>query len=102
MWGIRTLSWHASLGLEAELVRGGPYRFTRNPQYVGDMALLAGFGLACNSLATWALCALGIACFAMAPFVEEPWLRREYGEPYERYRRRVPRFLGLPRRSDGP
>lgn len=53
LWGIAHLSWHPSLGLEAELVRSGPYRWTRNPQYVGDIALLAGWGIFCNSLATW-------------------------------------------------
>lgn len=96
LWGIRHLSWHASLGLEAELVRSGPYRWTRNPQYVGDSVMLVGWGIVFNSLHAWILCALGIAWFAMAPWAEEPWLRAQYGEPYDRYRREVPRFLGAP------
>lgn len=94
LWGIRHLSWHASLGLDAELVRTGPYRWTRNPQYVGDIVMLVGWGIVFNSLHTWILCALGIAWFAMAPIAEEPWLREQYGEPYEDYRRQVPRFVG--------
>lgn len=96
LWGIRHLSWHASLGLEAELVRSGPYRWTRNPQYVGDMVMLVGWGILFNSRRAWILCLLGIAWFALAPRAEEPWLRELYGEPYERYRREVPRFLGRP------
>ena len=95
LWGIRHLSWHASLGLEHELVRSGPYRWTRNPQYVGDIVMLVGWGIVFNSLWAWILCLLGIAWFAAAPFAEEPWLRARYGEAYERYRRKVPRFLGL-------
>jgi protein-S-isoprenylcysteine O-methyltransferase Ste14 len=102
LWGIRHLSWHASLGLEAELVRTGPYRWTRNPQYVGDIVMLVGWGIVFNSLATWILCALGIAWFATAPISEEPWLREQYGEPYEDYRREVPRFLGRPGAARGP
>lgn len=94
LWGIRHLSWHASLGLDHELVRSGPYRWTRNPQYVGDMTMLVGWGIVFNSLEAWVLCALGIAWFALAPIAEEPWLREQYGEPYEDFRRQVPRFLG--------
>lgn len=100
LWGIYHLSWHASLGLEAELVRSGPYRWTRNPQYVGDIAMLAGWAIVFNSLHAGILCALGIAWMAMAPVAEEPWLREQYGEPYERYRREVPRFVGAPAQID--
>jgi protein-S-isoprenylcysteine O-methyltransferase Ste14 len=95
-WGIRELSMHATLGLEAQLIRSGPYRWTRNPQYVGDIALLAGWAILCNSLATWVLCLLGMAWFALAPLIEEPWLREHYGEAYDRYRQQVPRYLGFP------
>jgi protein-S-isoprenylcysteine O-methyltransferase Ste14 len=96
LWSVRWLSWHATLGLEAELVRTGPYRWTRNPQYVGDIVMLVGCGILFNSLYAWVLCALGIAWFALAPRAEEPWLRDQYGEPYEAYRREVPRFVGRP------
>lgn len=97
LWGIRTLSWHASLGLEAELVRAGPYRWTRNPQYVGDIAMLAGWAIVFNSLLAWLLCLLAMAWFALAPVAEEPWLREHYGPAYDDYRRRVPRFFGMRR-----
>jgi protein-S-isoprenylcysteine O-methyltransferase Ste14 len=96
LWGIRHLSWHASLGLEHEFIRTGPYRWTRNPQYVGDIVMLVGWGIVFNSLQAWILCAMGIAWFALTPVAEEPWLREQYGEPYERYRREVPRFVGRP------
>lgn len=101
LWGIRTLGWHQAFGLEGTLVERGPYRVSRNPQYVGDIALLLGWGLLCNSLLTWVLCALGMAWFAVTPFAEEPWLREVYGPPYDAYRRRVPRFLGRPRGDGG-
>jgi protein-S-isoprenylcysteine O-methyltransferase Ste14 len=98
LWGVRTLGIHRTLGLSETLVHAGPYRFTRNPQYVGDIALLLGWAIACNSLPTWIVSALGAAWFALAPFIEEPWLREQYGEAYDAYRRRVPRFLGRPAR----
>src|SRR6516165_10810212 len=40
-WGSRTLSLHTSLGLGGQLIRSGPYRWSRNPQYVGLCAYLA-------------------------------------------------------------
>lgn len=101
LWGIRHLSWHATLGLQAELVRTGPYRWSRNPQYVGDMVMLAGCGIAFGSPQAWILCALGIGWFALTPWAEEPWLREQYGEPYERFCREVPRYLGVARSSEG-
>lgn len=95
LWGIRTVSWHASLGLEAALVRSGPYRWTRNPQYVGDIAMLAGWAVIFGSLLCWLLCLIAMAWFALAPFAEEPWLREHYGPAYDEYRSRVPRYLGF-------
>jgi protein-S-isoprenylcysteine O-methyltransferase Ste14 len=96
LWGVRALGIHRSLGLKDALVETGPYRFTRNPQYVGDIVLLLGWGILCNSLLTWIVSLLGMAWFAVAPFTEEPWLRARYGPAYEGFRRRVPRFLGRP------
>jgi protein-S-isoprenylcysteine O-methyltransferase Ste14 len=94
LWGVRELGARATQGLGGELATTGPYRYSRNPQYVGDIALLLGFGLLCNSALTLAAVALGSVWFALAPFAEEPWLRERLGSPYENYTRRVPRFLG--------
>ena len=52
-WGVRSLSLHTSLGLKGPLVESGAYRYSRNPQYVGDVLFLVGWGLLCNSLLTW-------------------------------------------------
>jgi protein-S-isoprenylcysteine O-methyltransferase Ste14 len=91
---------HRSLGLKEALVEAGPYRFTRNPQYVGDIFLLLGWAIVCNSLQTWVVSILAAVWFALAPFTEELWLREQYGEAYEAYRHRVPRYLGRPRRVE--
>jgi len=93
-WGMATVGVHATLGLEATFVASGPYLWTRNPQYVGDIAALLGWAVLCNSGCTAWVSMLAVACFALAPFTEEPWLRGQYGEAYEAYRHRVPRFFG--------
>jgi Phospholipid methyltransferase len=95
LWGVRTLSAHASLGLGDQLIEKGPYRYTRNPQYVGDIVALGGWVLLADSPAlAWA--GLGASSwFFLAPFAEEPWLRVLFGDAYIKYCRTVPRFLGL-------
>jgi len=95
-WGLRTLGAHASLGLEGEFVLAGPYRWSRNPQYVGDIVALLGYGILCNSIVVLVASLLGASWFVLAPFAEEPWLRQRFGGTYDKYARRVPRFVGIP------
>lgn len=100
LWAVRTLGVHASQGLGGTLVIDGPYGFTRNPQYVADIGMLAGFAVLSNSLYAWITCLLGMAWFFMAPFTEEPWLRENFGAEYDLYIKSVPRFLQLGRLFD--
>lgn len=81
-------------GLEGDLYTDGLYRYTRNPQYVGIFIALSGFTLLTNSV-QFALLAIETAIGTLLlPFAEEPWLEDQYGEDYETYRERVPRFIG--------
>ncbi len=92
-WGVATLGSGNSLGLRRGFVRQGPYRFTRNPQYLGDMFLFLGLSLMANSLYLWVTHSLLILVFLLTPLAEELWLEAQYGEPYRAYRRDAPRFL---------
>ncbi len=93
VWSIRTLSIHLTLGLEGELLTKGPYRYSRNPQYVGDIGLFIGFMLISNSILVSISVIIGIFWFILAPFTEEPWLRERFGATYEEYCQQVPRFI---------
>jgi protein-S-isoprenylcysteine O-methyltransferase Ste14 len=102
-WGTRALTAATTLGAAGAFVRSGPYRFSRNPQYLGACLYLASL-VALSGSHLVALAALAIALWFLAtPFVEEPWLAARYGEAYEAYRQAVPRFFGLGgrRRADG-
>ena len=76
------------------LVVRGPYRFVRNPMISGVVLLLAGEAMVLRSWphAQWALLVLGIN-LAYIPLLEEPPLRRRFGEAYGEYCRHVPRIL---------
>jgi protein-S-isoprenylcysteine O-methyltransferase Ste14 len=75
----------------------GPYRFVRNPMYLGGLAMLAGFGLWRRSPAMFLFTAVGaLAIHLFVVLVEEPGLERRFGESYLAYKRAVHRWL--PRR----
>ncbi|MHA1451028.1 MAG: methyltransferase family protein [Candidatus Hodarchaeales archaeon] len=93
LWGIRTLSTRQTSGLTGNFVKEGPYKFTRNPQYLGDSLAIAGLILVTNSVACLILGLLGIAWFVLAPISEEPWLGKQFGEEYEQFCRDIPRFF---------
>jgi protein-S-isoprenylcysteine O-methyltransferase Ste14 len=100
-WGFRALSVETTLGVRGPLIRSGPYRFSRNPQYVGTCIYLASLALLSGShLVAIAALAIGL-WFLATPFVEEPWLAAQYGAEYEAYCREVPRFLGVRRLFPG-
>jgi protein-S-isoprenylcysteine O-methyltransferase Ste14 len=72
----------------------GPYRFTRNPMYLG-MALIVG-GLALIGNALWPLLALIPVIWWIRTQViakEEAYLEAKFGAPYLDFKRRVRRWL---------
>ena len=93
IWGVATIGLNNSSGLRGGFVASGPYRFTCNPQYLGDSVLFLGLSIIANSELLWVTHALLALVFIITPLSEEVWLKEQYGEEYERYRRDTPRFL---------
>jgi protein-S-isoprenylcysteine O-methyltransferase Ste14 len=80
-----------------KLVVRGPYRFVRNPMYIGAGTTLAGAALYYQSLSI--LIYTGLFFLITHMFVvlyEEPTLRRTFGDEYEAYFGRVSRWLPRP------
>jgi protein-S-isoprenylcysteine O-methyltransferase Ste14 len=94
MWGGMVFGARSTIGLGTRLVTRGPYRYTRNPQYIGDCLNALGYMLLTNSWLTWVIGILGIILNLMAPLTEEPWLEQRFGKDYLDYKRRVPRWIG--------
>jgi protein-S-isoprenylcysteine O-methyltransferase Ste14 len=79
------------------VVTRGPYRWVRNPIYLGALLVVLGEAGLFGSLRVLAYAGVMAACCHM--FVtgyEEPALRRRFGPVYLAYRRAVPRWI--PRR----
>ncbi|WP_043232867.1 isoprenylcysteine carboxylmethyltransferase family protein [Bosea sp. LC85] len=76
------------------IVDQGPYRFTRNPIYLGMFFGLIGLAVAVNSL--WLLVLL-LPFYVVIRYGvvarEEAYLDRKFGEVYRAYRARVGRWL---------
>jgi protein-S-isoprenylcysteine O-methyltransferase Ste14 len=72
----------------------GPYRWVRNPMYLGGLALLLGAALTFRSPSVTLLAALFLAAAHLfVVLYEEPSLERRFGESYTRYRGAVRRWL---------
>jgi protein-S-isoprenylcysteine O-methyltransferase Ste14 len=88
----------APVGPTERLVVGGLYRYVRNPMYLAVAAIIVGQALALAQpiLVPYAA-AFAAAVAAFVHWYEEPTLRRQFGEQYERYCSAVPAWR--PRRT---
>ena len=77
-----------------EFVALGPYKYVRNPMYVGGFILLSGFGLYHHSVSILALALLLALLFHLfVLWVEEPGLEQRFGSSYRDYKNSVNRWL---------
>ena len=88
--GTDVRPWRPSTALAA----GGPYRFTRNPMYLGLLLVLAGIALATDG--PWLLAQLvplGLVLHFGVVRREEAYLERLFGDAYRQYRQQARRWL---------
>jgi protein-S-isoprenylcysteine O-methyltransferase Ste14 len=72
----------------------GPYKYVRNPMYIGGLMLLIGFGLYERSVSILFLTLpLFLLVHMFVLFYEEPTLTRKFGSSYQEYRRAVRRWI---------
>lgn len=76
------------------VVMSGPYRFTRNPMYVGVLCLYLAF--ACWLGQLWPILLAPVLLALLTAWVigpEEAFLARQFGTEYDSYRARVRRWV---------
>lgn len=103
--GLALITWGASTLLRAgtalrpdrpatRLVVEGPYRFTRNPIYLGFTAAYVGVAIVTN--AAWPIVLLPVVLITLTVTAiehEERYLLATFGDAYGEYSRRVRRWL---------
>ena len=98
MWGhgrFKALGVNVVTVLPASrLVTGGANRFSRNPMYVGFVAMLLGVGLALASVGFCAMTVPLVFYFSVYAIPrEEAYLKRRFGLEYADYCEKVRRWL---------
>ncbi len=91
--GVFSIGVKATSGAASDLNTSGLYRWSRNPQYVADIAILAGLAILSGATLASLAAASGIAVLALAPFAEEPWLKSIHGQEYIAYSKQARRYL---------
>jgi protein-S-isoprenylcysteine O-methyltransferase Ste14 len=75
------------------LVVGGAYRFVRNPMYLAVLSVIVGQALVLGQFHLLPYAAIvGAIMAAFVRWFEEPFLSRTFGQEYDEYCRRVPRW----------
>jgi protein-S-isoprenylcysteine O-methyltransferase Ste14 len=84
----------APIAPTGNLVVVGLHRFVRNPMYIGVALVIGGQAWLFHSLhlAIYMACMLLVAHLFVITY-EEPTLRKQFGEEYEQYRAKVPRWI---------
>jgi protein-S-isoprenylcysteine O-methyltransferase Ste14 len=83
-------------GLEVppdRIVDVGPYRYVRNPMYLGHLIFMAGLAVTFQSWLAVALLVFHIAWFQKRVLKDEARLESRFGEPYLAYKARVKRWI---------
>jgi protein-S-isoprenylcysteine O-methyltransferase Ste14 len=106
VWGTSCLGSsivHSGAMHAGSVMAAGPYRFVRNPLYLGSMLFALGVSILMPpSGAIFFVIAMAVFYFRLI-LAEEDYLEDQVGAPYQEYRRRVPRLLpGLRPRLPAP
>jgi len=75
----------------------GLYRISRNPLYLGTFLIFIGIGIACASWLFLLLVAVFIVLYDILIAPEERWCLEKYGDAYQEYMDRTPKWIGMPK-----
>jgi protein-S-isoprenylcysteine O-methyltransferase Ste14 len=85
-------------GTPTYLLTQGPYQFSRNPMYLGEMVLWFGWVVFFGSISVLIVSLLLVLLMNYRAIPrEEHNLEARFGDAYVQYKKRVPRWFGIPR-----
>lgn len=76
-----------------QIEQAGIYARIRHPRYAGSFLALIGACLIAGTVATWTIVVIWSILMSLAIGMEERELRARFGNSYQEYCRRVPRFI---------
>lgn len=77
-----------------KIVRAGPYRFTRNPMYLGGNLVLLGLSFLFYLPWVWAVFLIGLPINHWGIVLEEEkYLEKKFGKQYRDYKKTVRRWI---------
>ena len=95
-WGfaLRGRGTPAPIAPTKKLVIDGLHRYVRNPMYIGAALIVLGQSIlfCCWHIAEY-LVFFAVVVHLSVLFYEEPTLQKRFGDEYDQYRRRVPRWI---------
>jgi len=75
----------------------GPYRFLRHPIYFSGFLTLVGIGIASASWLVLMCALLWIVFLHIVVPAEERFCLKQYGDAYQEYMNKTPRWIGIPK-----
>ena len=81
-------------GVSTALVTSGPFRFTRNPMYVGILLMFSGIACLLGTAGPWLVVPLlGVVFDVIFVQQEEKKLEMKFGDDFLRYKAKVRRWI---------
>jgi protein-S-isoprenylcysteine O-methyltransferase Ste14 len=95
LFGLLIRAWAAgTLRKSEQIITSGPYRYVRNPLYIGSFLLMLGFCLLLRDwLAIWIVLGPILALYLNKVRQEERFLALSFPEDWAAYESRTPRFV---------
>ena len=76
-----------------QLLQEGPFRFTRNPMYLGHLIFMLGLALSFESWLGAVILLFNLRWFHQRVLKDEALLQAKFGPEYDDYRRRAKRWI---------
>ena len=88
------LGWRQAFGVKEGLRTEGLFSISRNPVYVATWFGMVGWSQLVPEPAVWLVLAQWALIYLIAIFLEERWLRTQFGAEFERYTKITRRIVG--------
>ena len=83
-----------------QVITNGLYSFSRNPMAIGMLLMQIGLGITCSSWLYLLLVVVFMILLQANSSAEERFCLYRYGDDYQKYMNRTPRWIGIPKSKE--